>query len=143
MGGEFQDKTIVCRDCGRDFVHTAAEQEFFRERGFMNEPKSCRECRHRRKSQRSERGPGGRDSYARRGPPGRSMSSPPPPPRAQPVPVPVGPTEESEGGETKIAICGRCGRDTQLAHTPSPLRPVYCRECYDEWRAESDAGETA
>ena len=137
MTGEFSDKTIVCGDCGSQFVHTAAEQEFFRERGFMNEPKRCRECRHRRKSQRAAGSRGG--PSPRYAPPGRP--SPPPPPRVQPVAVPVAPMEESEGGEAKIAICGRCGRETQLAHTPSPLRPVFCRECYDEWRAENGGRE--
>ena len=138
MQGEFRDKTIVCRDCGSSFVHTAAEQEFFRERGFMNEPKRCRECRRRRKSQRAQ-GPGGR--FPQEAPPPR-RPGPPPPPRVQPVAVPVGPMEESEGEEAKIAICGRCGRETQLAHTPSPLRPVFCRECYDQWKAEKGGGET-
>lgn len=41
----FQDKTIVCRDCGKDFVWTASEQEFYKSKGFENEPVRCPSCR--------------------------------------------------------------------------------------------------
>ncbi len=46
-----QDKTLNCRDCGADFVFTAAEQDFFAEKGFTNEPSRCPECRAARKQQ--------------------------------------------------------------------------------------------
>lgn len=46
----FQDKTIVCKDCGQEFVFTAGEQEFFAEKGFTNEPQRCKACRDARKS---------------------------------------------------------------------------------------------
>lgn len=48
----FQDKTLVCRDCGREFVFSAGEQEFFQEKGFTNEPGRCPECRAARRGQR-------------------------------------------------------------------------------------------
>ena len=48
----FQDKTIKCADCGSEFVFTAAEQEFFAEKGFTNEPKRCPTCRRARRQQR-------------------------------------------------------------------------------------------
>lgn len=41
----YEDKTLVCKDCGAEFVFTAGEQEFFAERGFVNEPKRCKACR--------------------------------------------------------------------------------------------------
>ena len=46
----FQDKTIVCKDCGQEFTFTANEQEFFAEKGFTNEPQRCKKCRDARKS---------------------------------------------------------------------------------------------
>ncbi len=46
-----QDKTLTCRDCGREFTFTASEQEFFAQRGFTNEPGRCPECRAARKAQ--------------------------------------------------------------------------------------------
>lgn len=53
-----QDKEITCGDCGRTFLFTASEQEFFQGRG-MSEPKRCKECRQARKAER-ESGGGGR-----------------------------------------------------------------------------------
>ena len=38
----YQDKTLVCRDCGAEFVFTAGEQEFYAEKGFQNEPTRCK-----------------------------------------------------------------------------------------------------
>lgn len=56
-----QDKTLTCRDCGAEFVFTAAEQDFFAEKGFTNEPGRCPECRAARKQQNGGRRNG--DSY--------------------------------------------------------------------------------
>ena len=41
----YEDKTLTCRDCGKEFVFSASEQEFFAEKGFTNEPGRCPECR--------------------------------------------------------------------------------------------------
>ena len=38
----YEDKTLVCKECGNQFVFTAGEQEFYAERGFQNEPQRCR-----------------------------------------------------------------------------------------------------
>ncbi len=45
---EFQDKVLVCIDCGADFVFTAGEQLFFRDKNFKNEPKRCKNCKSKR-----------------------------------------------------------------------------------------------
>ena len=34
----FEDKTLVCRDCGKEFVFSASEQQFFADKGFQNDP---------------------------------------------------------------------------------------------------------
>ena len=34
----YEDKTLVCKECGNEFVFSAGEQEFYAERGFQNEP---------------------------------------------------------------------------------------------------------
>jgi CxxC-x17-CxxC domain-containing protein len=49
----FEDKTLVCRDCGEAFTFTAGEQEFYAQKGFTNEPMRCRNCRRARKEQRN------------------------------------------------------------------------------------------
>lgn len=45
----FEDKVLICKDCGKQFVWTAGEQEFYAEKGFANEPTRCKECRAARK----------------------------------------------------------------------------------------------
>lgn len=47
----YADKNLTCRDCGKEFVFTAGEQEFYATRGFQNEPGRCPECRSARKAQ--------------------------------------------------------------------------------------------
>jgi CxxC-x17-CxxC domain-containing protein len=47
----YTDKTLTCRECGKEFVFTAGEQEFYATRGFQNEPGRCPECRAARKAQ--------------------------------------------------------------------------------------------
>ncbi len=54
----FEDKTLVCVDCGQEFIHSADDQARYAERGFTNEPKRCRECRQKRKAQGGERSSG-------------------------------------------------------------------------------------
>ena len=34
----FEDKTLVCKECGNEFTFTAGEQAFYKQTGFMNEP---------------------------------------------------------------------------------------------------------
>ncbi|HBR56721.1 MAG TPA: hypothetical protein DEA22_04520 [Blastocatellia bacterium] len=43
---EFQDTTILCIDCSREFVWTAGEQAFFRDKKLQNPPKRCKPCKH-------------------------------------------------------------------------------------------------
>lgn len=45
------DITIVCKDCGKEFVFTEGEQEFFNQNGFK-QPVRCRECRKAAKARR-------------------------------------------------------------------------------------------
>ena len=46
----YEDKTLVCKDCGKEFVWTAGEQEFYASRGFENQPQRCKACRDARKN---------------------------------------------------------------------------------------------
>ncbi len=54
----FVDKTLKCRDCENDFVFTAGEQEFYQQKGLMNQPGRCPSCRSARRN--SSGGAGGR-----------------------------------------------------------------------------------
>ena len=40
-----EDLTFTCKDCGKDFIFTIGEQEFYNEKGFENKPARCRDCR--------------------------------------------------------------------------------------------------
>jgi len=46
----YEDKTLSCKECGSEFTFTAGEQEFYAERGFVNEPQRCKSCRDSRKN---------------------------------------------------------------------------------------------
>src|ERR1041385_2088479 len=63
-----EDKSITCVDCGEEFLFTAGEQAFYRERGLTNEPTRCKNCREKRKAGRATTGgasSGGSSSYGR------------------------------------------------------------------------------
>ena len=52
----YEDEKLVCEDCGKEFVFTAGEQEFYAEKGLVNKPKRCPDCRlARRKNNRKGR----------------------------------------------------------------------------------------
>ena len=41
----FEEKTLVCRECGASFAFSEGEQEFYQSRGLMHEPTRCPSCR--------------------------------------------------------------------------------------------------
>ena len=100
----YSDRTIQCSDCGVDFLFTAAEQEFFEQKGFRF-PRRCKECR---KAKKDGGGPGG-------GGGGRSFGGGGGAPK-----------------ETFPAICTQCGAETTVPFKPDPARPTFCRKCYGE-----------
>lgn len=59
----FQGKTLICKDCGSEFIFTAGEQEFYAEKGFTNEPQRCKACRNARKNARGESSNGTREMF--------------------------------------------------------------------------------
>jgi hypothetical protein len=50
-----EDKKLICKDCGCEFTFTVGEQEFYKEKGFENEPQRCPECRAAKKRQRNNK----------------------------------------------------------------------------------------
>jgi CxxC-x17-CxxC domain-containing protein len=48
------DKELVCKDCGKTFLFTEREQEFYKEKNFENEPQRCPECRAAKKAKMRE-----------------------------------------------------------------------------------------
>ena len=48
----YVDRQLSCVDCGVEFIHSAADQEFYAQRGFVSEPKRCTSCRASRRQAR-------------------------------------------------------------------------------------------
>ena len=48
------DQHLTCADCGHDFVWSAREQDFYREKGFQ-QPKRCK-ARARARKDKEQRG---------------------------------------------------------------------------------------
>lgn len=52
----YEDETIVCKDCGEEFVFSARDQEFFFDKmKFTNKPVRCKACREKKNSNRDKR----------------------------------------------------------------------------------------
>jgi CxxC-x17-CxxC domain-containing protein len=49
-----QDKVLVCKECGKEFLFSTGEQAFYAEKGFEHEPTRCRNCRASRKGRSPE-----------------------------------------------------------------------------------------
>ena len=105
------DKNITCRDCGQTFVFTTGEQEFYASKGYTNEPGRCTACRGSRQDRRGS-GPGGGGSGG-------------------------GSSFERRPQQMYPAICGQCGKDTQVPFQPRGDRPVYCSTCFETQRGSS------
>jgi CxxC-x17-CxxC domain-containing protein len=107
----YDDRTIACVDCGVDFIHSAADQEYYAAKGFMSDPKRCASCRTARRTTRD--GPGG-------GADGRVVGGP----RGYERPEGRGPREYF------VAICSSCGNQAQVPFKPRMDKPVYCSDCF-------------
>ena len=46
------DQQLTCRDCGQSFTFTEGEQEFYASKD-LSAPQRCKDCRNKRKNERS------------------------------------------------------------------------------------------
>ena len=46
----YVDRTLNCVDCGVEFIHSAADQEYYAQKGFVSDPKRCTSCRASRRA---------------------------------------------------------------------------------------------
>ncbi|MBI4868432.1 MAG: zinc-ribbon domain containing protein [Candidatus Wallbacteria bacterium] len=100
----FEDKKVICRDCGKEFIFSAGEQEFFAQKGFTNAPSRCKPCNANRKASAAS-GEGTSAGGAGAGP--RQMHD---------------------------VTCDKCGKQTRVPFRPTGRKPVYCKECFQEMR---------
>jgi len=105
----------VCRDCGREFIFTSGEQDFYASKGLTNDPVRCSSCRSSRKSTMTNGNFEAEDS----GGDGRYRT------------VASGRTPR----QMHPASCAECGMMTEVPFVPRGDRPVYCSACYNKIRA--------
>jgi CxxC-x17-CxxC domain-containing protein len=103
----YVDRTITCADCGVEFIHSAADQEFYAEKGFTSDPKRCTSCRAYRRSTRDSG-----DAYAAGGPRGYEHAG------------------DRAPREYFAAVCSSCGNQAQVPFRPRMDKPVYCSDCF-------------
>ena len=51
---EFEDIEITCRDCNKEFIWTAGEQDYYKEYNLFK-PSRCPDCRKKRKLQNTNK----------------------------------------------------------------------------------------
>ena len=118
----YADKTLTCRDCNQAFVFTTGEQEFFAQKGFLNEPSRCPACRSARKAERGGSSGGYSSGYG---------------------------SDYNSGGyggydrgprEMFSATCSSCGNEARVPFQPRGDKPVYCTDCFSSQRSGSGGG---
>ncbi len=115
----YADKTLTCRDCGRAFIFTRGEQEFYASRGFTNEPGRCPDCRQARRSSRGESsGYSSGSSYSTGGYSTGGYSS--------------GGSGSYGRRELFTATCSSCGNEARVPFQPRGDKPVYCSDCFSK-----------
>ncbi|MGZ6338826.1 MAG: zinc-ribbon domain containing protein [Candidatus Limnocylindrales bacterium] len=108
------DRTLTCVDCGVQFVHSAADQEYYAEKGFVSDPKRCSSCRASRRAIRDS----GSDARDIGGPRGYERGG------------------EAAPREYFAVVCSRCGNQAQVPFRPRMDRPVYCSDCFREVKGD-------
>jgi CxxC-x17-CxxC domain-containing protein len=102
------DRTLTCVDCGVEFTHSAADQEFYAQKEFVSDPKRCTSCR---ASRRAARDGGDMDVRDIGGPRGYERG-------------------ERPAREYFAVLCSSCGNQAQVPFKPRMDRPVYCSDCF-------------
>ncbi len=110
----YVDRTLVCVDCAVEFIHSAADQEFYVQKGFASDPKRCASCRSSRRAARDT----GYDAREYGGPRGYERG------------------DDRAAREFFAAICTRCGNQAQVPFKPRMDKPVYCSDCFREIRPD-------
>ena len=104
----YVDRSLNCVDCGVEFVHSAADQEYYAAKGFASDPKRCASCRAYRRATKDS----GSDPRSLGGPRGYERG------------------DDRLSREYFAAICTSCGNQAQVPFKPRMDKPVYCSDCY-------------
>jgi len=104
----YADRTLTCVDCGVEFIHSAADQEYYAQKGFSSDPKRCASCRASRRASRDA----GYDVRDIGGPRGYERG------------------DDHVAREYFAVVCSSCGNQAQVPFKPRMDRPVYCSDCF-------------
>ena len=104
----YVDRSLSCVDCAVEFIHSAADQEFYVQKGFSSEPKRCTSCRASRRASRD----GESDVRDIGGPRGYERG------------------DDRPNREYFAVLCSLCGNQAQVPFQPRMDRPVYCSDCF-------------
>ncbi|MFQ5608588.1 MAG: zinc-ribbon domain containing protein [Candidatus Zixiibacteriota bacterium] len=58
MGSNFEARFLICTECKEEFVFTVEAQEYFAERGYVEDPLMCKHCYTRSKRDKRAGGAG-------------------------------------------------------------------------------------
>ena len=114
----YTDRTLTCADCGVEFIHSAADQEFYTQKGFASDPKRCPSCRASRRQMRDSSS--GFDVREIGGPRGYERG------------------DYRPQREYFAVICSKCGNAAQVPFKPRQDKPVYCSDCFREVQGAAD-----
>lgn len=49
----YEDQSLACKDCGKNFTWTGSEQEFYAQKGFQ-QPLRCPDCRQKMRERKAQ-----------------------------------------------------------------------------------------
>ena len=104
----YNDRTLNCVDCGVEFIHSAADQEYYQQKGFVSEPKRCTSCRASR----------------------RAAATPATTSATSAARAATSAATTARTVSTSRSICSSCGNQAQVPFKPRMDRPVYCSDCF-------------
>src|SRR3954463_7129049 len=114
----YSDRPLACVDCGVEFIHSAADQEYYQQKGFVSDPKRCSSCRASRRASRDS----GYDVRDIGGPRGYERG------------------DDRPNREYFAVVCSSCGNQAQVPFKPRMDRPVYCSDCCRTGKPAGGAG---
>ena len=105
----YVDRTLTCVDCGVEFIHSAADQEYYAQKGFASDPKRCTQLPGQPARRPATAAPTSATSA------GRAATSA---------------ATTGRHREYFAVICSSCGNQAQVPFKPRMDRPVYCSDCF-------------
>ena len=106
----YVDRTLNCVDCGVEFIHSAADQEYYQQKGFASATPSAAPA---------AAPAGGRPATAAATTSATSAA------RAA-----TSAATTARPASTSRSICSSCGNQAQVPFKPRMDRPVYCSDCF-------------